>query len=535
MKTTVAQQGRAALYVRLSKEDKDGKKAGVDSIAVQTEAGTEAIRTQGWDFDPKRHIFVDDDVSGRLVQRDGWGDMLATASRGEFSILVIRDLDRFARYEPARQMGTLIDLFDRGVRVWCYKDCNFVRLSGAESIVTYAKAIASEAYVETLRTNTIAAIDKRALAGQAIKQGGLGYEIEDQGALGKRWVIVPEQRERVLYISRIFIDTESVNATARRLNDEGFPTPWGAKWRANSVTALLQRPLYRGFYKYGDHIIPHPELRIWTPEMEEQIDALLARPAKPWSNAPRHLSTPFLRCAKCGGVLAATRSRKSGCWSLTCDRSRTKGCEGIGYRKEAEVDRALVAAASSVLDDGIWNRVKEILRAALEEQRQADNHEAEVDRLRRDVQGAERKVRNLTESVADADTKEERAPLMQALKDTSKRLEALRARLEAAKAAPTPGSAESILDAADAAVEDSRATLARGGVEARPAVAAVLGEEKLMVDRHPERKAWVISGRAQVGRMYVELFKGPSSTCRRRPRRRPRSPASPRARVTASA
>src|SRR5262249_26456454 len=159
--TNVSQ--RAALYVRLSREDTVGKAAGCDSIKVQTEDGTEAIRAQDWEFDPKRQLFVDDDVSGRTVKRDGWSEMIAAASRGEFSILVARDLDRVARYEPARQMATLIDLFDRGVRVWTYKDRAFVKLSGAESIVTYARAIASEQYVESLRTNVTAGLRKRAL------------------------------------------------------------------------------------------------------------------------------------------------------------------------------------------------------------------------------------------------------------------------------------------------------------------------------------------------------------------------------------
>jgi DNA invertase Pin-like site-specific DNA recombinase len=254
--------GTAALYVRLSKEDREGKAAGVDSIAVQTADGTDAIKAQGWGFDPRRHLFVDDDVSGRKVERDGWGCMLDAAKRGEFSILVVREMSRVARYEPARQMKTMIELADLGVRVWTYSDRTFPPLNGAESIVTYAKAIASQQYVETIRTNAINAINKRALAGQAVKQGGLGYRIEDQGANGKRWVIVPEEAATVRHIAALFIASKSVHGTAKRLNEEGIATPWGASWRANGVTALLRRPLLRGFFQHGDVQIPHPELRL---------------------------------------------------------------------------------------------------------------------------------------------------------------------------------------------------------------------------------------------------------------------------------
>jgi hypothetical protein len=47
-------------------------------------------------------------------------------------------------------------------------------------------------------------------------------------------------------------------------------------------------------------------------------------------------------------------------------------------------------------------RVKGILRESLEEQKKADTTEAETDRLRREVQGAERKVRNHSAALGEA-------------------------------------------------------------------------------------------------------------------------------------
>jgi hypothetical protein len=68
-----------------------------------------------------------------------------------------------------------------------------LRLSGPESIVTYAKAIASEQYVESIRTNIIAGLRRRALEGRAVKQGPFGYAVEDQGEKGKHWTIVADE------------------------------------------------------------------------------------------------------------------------------------------------------------------------------------------------------------------------------------------------------------------------------------------------------------------------------------------------------
>ncbi len=296
------------------------------------------------------------------------------------------------------------------------------------------------------------------------------------------------------------------------MNEEGVATPWNATWRANGVTALLRRPLLRGYWQHGDVQIPHPELRLLTPEMEEQIDALLAKPATSWCNTPRHLATPFLRCGLCGGVIVAARPGRTRAWYLICDRSRRAGCEGIGWRKEGEVDRALLAAVGSLVDGVMWERVKEIVRAALEEQRKTDKRGAEIDRLRREVQGSERKVRNHTDAIGEADTKEERAPILAKLREEAKRLETLKASLARAEAAPAPERPESILEAADRRVEELRATLARGGVEARPAVGAILGEERLTCQRMG--KKWLLQGQVGAARVLVEfLSEGPKS-CR---------------------
>src|SRR5277367_449855 len=169
MTSIVTQDAAAALYARLSREDVDGKHAGCDSIKVQKTDGAEAILSQGWSFNRDRHTFEDDDVSGTKIKRRGWDALLVAAVRREFSVLVVRDMDRIARYEPARAMATLIQLLDLGVRAWTYKDRAFVKLEGTESILTYVKAIAAQQYSKSIQTNVLAALRRRALEGRAGK------------------------------------------------------------------------------------------------------------------------------------------------------------------------------------------------------------------------------------------------------------------------------------------------------------------------------------------------------------------------------
>lgn len=519
MTSIVTHDTAAALYVRLSREDKAGKYAGCDSIKVQTEDGTDAIRAEGWAFDPDRHIFEDDDVSGRKLghERDGWSDLIAAARRREFSVLVVRDLARLSRYEPTRTMATLSELRDLGVRVWSYKKRGFLPLDGLDAILTFVDAIGNQQYVETIRSNVDAALRKRAAEGRATNLASLGYRIEDQGTNGKRWVIDAEGAATCHRVAGAFIETRSLFGAAKRLNDEGVRTSRGRAWRPTTIRQLLVRPLYRGRYEKGARgdrgpdavqIIPHPELRIWTPDEEAAIDALLARPAKPWSGTrARRLSTRVVRCGECGGRLIASGATRSKGKDLCCDHYRHKGCRGIGYKKELLVEAAILEAVCGLLTEEFWGRTKAILRDALEAQREADQRDAEIVRLRQEVQRAQRRVDSLTDGIAEAENAAERAPLRAALGAETKRLEGLRGALTRAEATPTADTPAAILEEAERRVDALRATLARGGADAAEAVEAILGDEKFTAVR--EGETWRLTARASLRGVFASSSNAP--------------------------
>ncbi len=527
MMTPSVHNTAAALYVRLSKEDKHGKQAGCDSIKVQSADGTDAIQNQGWAFDGDRHVFEDDDVSGTTLRRRGWDALIAAAKRREFSILVVRDLARLSRYEPARTMATLVELRDLGVRVWSYKKREFLPLDGLDAILTFVDAIGNQQYVESIRTNTRAALRKRAAEGRAVNRPTFGYRIEDHGPSGKRWVIDPEGAATCHRVASTLIGTGSFFGAARRLNDEGVRASKGRAWSGSTVRELVRRTIYRGVYEYGSRgedavVVDHPELRIWTPDEEAAIDSVLARPSKPWGAAAvRHMSTRVVRCGLCGGALISTSSKRSKGSSLRCAKRQVRGCPGIGYKREHMVDAAVCAAVAGLVTGEVWERCKATLRDALAAQVETDQRAAEVDRLRRDVAASARRVRNLTESVAEEDDATARGSLREALRAEGKRLDGLKGALARAEAAPAPESPAAVLEEAERAVDAFRAALSAGGAQAAEAIGAVLGEEKFTATREGER--WVLTARANPGGMF-----GTSAGTRSgKPRKRSSTPGNP--------
>ena len=82
---------RAAAYVRLSKEDREGARSGIESCLVQEKNAERAIQAQGWTL-ADRGMFVDDDVSGaEILRRPSLQAMLLAAERRMFEVLVLRD------------------------------------------------------------------------------------------------------------------------------------------------------------------------------------------------------------------------------------------------------------------------------------------------------------------------------------------------------------------------------------------------------------------------------------------------------------
>src|SRR5580692_4957305 len=109
MKTTVAP--RAAIYTRFSSDERDS-----DSCAVQQGEARKAIVAHGWKPATDDPTFEDDGISGReMVRRPGFSRLLAAASSKAFDVIVVRDLDRFARGDVFRVGYVLQILHDHGV------------------------------------------------------------------------------------------------------------------------------------------------------------------------------------------------------------------------------------------------------------------------------------------------------------------------------------------------------------------------------------------------------------------------------------
>ena len=478
-----------AIYARLSRDDDNGSSA-VESCAVQ-EANARRFIAARNGGEPR--AFTDDGISGAtLDDRAGLQAALASARDRRFTRLVVRDLDRLARGQ-IWQWWVLGELSRAGVEVWCYSDGKRIETSGVEGMMTALRGFAAEQERSKCVERTREGIRRRAELGRACHAAPIGYRIVRLPDGSADYEIVPAKAGVIVDLAARYVCHEgNQSAVVRELNEAGVRTPRGGHWEVEAIRRTLENPLYRGLIVHGKRglvveggrkrwvnyppetwvRVERPELRILTPDLAASVDRLLATPRpRAWAGAaaPRWLSSRFVACSLCGGSVCATAGR------YRCQARHQKGrhaCEGVGSRPFAEVDQAVLAAVARLLTGDLAEKALADLQRRLEAEVRGEAREAERARLRKDRADRERRVANLTDAIASGSPP---AALVARLRDEERAQVDARARLaELDRMAPAHLDVRRAMVAARKRLADLAQVAEHGGIEARPAVAAVL-------------------------------------------------------------
>ena len=144
MKEQCNQCYRAAIYVRLSKEEED--KVESDSIVNQKELIRQYL-THNTDIQVCA-VHVDDGYSGANFDRPAFQQLLRNIRSGQIDCVIVKDLSRFARnfIEAGRFLDQEFPLY--GVRFIAINDGydSLKRKGGADDIVLPFKNLVNDAY-----------------------------------------------------------------------------------------------------------------------------------------------------------------------------------------------------------------------------------------------------------------------------------------------------------------------------------------------------------------------------------------------------
>ena len=337
----------AAKYIRLSSADEDirmGDKAESNSVVNQRKLLDCYLESHREFSNCTILEFLDDGRSGTNLDRPGMRAMLDAARRHEIDCIIVKDFSRFARdyIESGRYLEQVFPAL--GIRFISVNDCydsyDFP-YGTAGNINNGLLNLINEMYSRDLSQKSKAAKRLYAQRGQCISAYPVyGYlkSPEDK----RTWIPDPEAAPVVQRMFNWYVEGLTSTEIAKRLNEDGIPTPaqhkrtlgskrqlWNSErtdnfWRATTIGKILRDERYTGklvalkttlselgnihsakAIEKDDCIVPGAFEAIISQEIFNQVQAKLetVRPTRKLGPMKRRLFSRKLRCGHCGAAL----------------------------------------------------------------------------------------------------------------------------------------------------------------------------------------------------------------------------------------
>ena len=229
---------RTAGYARVS-TDSDEQ---FTSYEAQVDYYTEFIKRHSeWEF---VKVYTDEGITGTSTKhRDGFNEMIKDALNGKIDLIVTKSISRFAR----NTVDTLVNvrkLKEHGVEVFFEKENIYTFDSKGEVLITIMSSLAQEES-RSISENVTWGQRKRFADGKVSLpyKNFLGYK-KGKNDLPE---IVPKEAEIVRRIYRLFLAGLTPGIIAKKLQDEGIPSPAGkSQWRYSTIESILSNEKYKG-------------------------------------------------------------------------------------------------------------------------------------------------------------------------------------------------------------------------------------------------------------------------------------------------
>lgn len=384
---------KAAIYVRLSKEDgdvSDASKAESNSISNQKELIKDFLKD-------KQDIVivserVDDGYSGVNFERPAFQLMLEDIKQGKVDCVVVKDLSRFGRnyIESGRYIEKIFPML--GVRFIAIND-NYDSLTGksqTDEIVIPFKNLINDAYCRDISIKIRSHLDVKRRKGEFIGSFTIYGYAKDEHDHNK--IVIDEYAASVVRdIYQWKISGMSQQRIADKLNDMGVLSPAEYKkscgikysanlqtkkqaiWSAVAITRILTNESYTGTliqgkvttpnYKVKKTVIKDEEDWVVIPNAfeaiitKEQFDMVQEILKKDTRVAPDkksvYLFSGIAVCGDCGRQMSRKVSTVSGKKYVyyMCSANKKEGVCSSHRIREDELEKAVVTYLNSYIDE----------------------------------------------------------------------------------------------------------------------------------------------------------------------------------------
>ena len=352
---------RAALYCRLSEEDRNKRTEKDDSESIQNQKSMlvrYAVEKQ-WDI---YRIYSDDDYTGSDRNRPEFNKMLADAESGKFDVILCKTQSRFTRELE------LVEKYIHGLfPVWGVRFISIVDNADTENKGNkksrQINGLVNEWYLEDMSDNIKSVLTDKRKKGMHIGAFALyGYK-KDPNQKG-HLIIDEEAAEIVWEVFLLFSKGYGKTAIARSLNEKGIPNPTEYKrlkglryrqpkdenstlWKYYTIADMLNNEIYIGNMvqgKYGSvsykskknrprpreqwYVVEGTHEPIIERELWDKVQAIIGQHAKPFKGGTLGLFAKKAVCANCGYTMRSSKSHEK--YYLKCPTRYVlkKACEG---------------------------------------------------------------------------------------------------------------------------------------------------------------------------------------------------------------
>ncbi|MDY4430281.1 recombinase family protein, partial [Evtepia sp.] len=244
---------RAALYIRLSKEDENEGPS--QSVTNQQSLLNEFVQQQGLSV---YDTYVDDGWSGTSFDRPAFQRMIGDIEAGKVNLVITKDLSRLGR--DYIMTGHYMERYfpEKGVRYISLLDGIDTGVESIANDITPFRAIMNDMYAKDISKKIRSVKGDKQRKGQFI--GGkpvYGYKMHPTE---KNKIVIDEgAAPTVRRIFALALEGMSCRQIAARLNAEGVPTPaayaglpvahpgpYTGLWSSERISELLQNETYIG-------------------------------------------------------------------------------------------------------------------------------------------------------------------------------------------------------------------------------------------------------------------------------------------------
>lgn len=378
---------KAALYVRLSKEDRNklNKDDDSESIINQQRMLLEYCRQHQFDV---YKIYSDEDFSGSDRERPGFNQMIEDASKKEFNTIICKTQSRFARDME------IIEKYINGLfPIWGIRFISIVdngdSMNKANRKSRQINSLIDQWYLEDLSDNIRATLSSKRRQGLWVGAfAPYGY-IKDPN--NKNHLVVDEEAAEVVrYVFNLYLQGMGITSIARKLNAQHIPNPATYKkqhgqpfqninkecsnmWHTYSIQRMLSNEIYIGsvvqgiqekisYKSFQKRKKPRSEWDIVADCHEAIIDLKTwnkvqrlkeSKPKSGKTGSPNVLAGK-VRCLTCGGSMRVAYNnhmRYFRCHTNFVDKSRCTGMTVSEKVLHREIIRQIQALYDMYADD----------------------------------------------------------------------------------------------------------------------------------------------------------------------------------------